>query len=66
MPFPAFLIQILIVLAIAGVFLWAITQFPIDAQIVTLIRVVIVVCVAIWLLYALLGMVGPGFYPLRH
>lgn len=65
--FPAFLIQIVIVLVIVGVLLWALTQFPIDPAISNIIRVVVIVCVAIWLLYALLGMAGglPA-YPLRR
>jgi hypothetical protein len=58
--FPAFLIQIVVVLLIVGLILWAITQIPMDATIARIIRVVVVVCVVIWLLYALLGMSGSG------
>lgn len=64
--FPAFLIQILIVLLIAGLILWAVSQFPIDATIARIIRVVIIVVVCIWLIYALAGMLPGGFYPARR
>jgi hypothetical protein len=37
-------------LVIAGLVLWAISQFPLDATIVRLIRVVVVVAVVLWLL----------------
>lgn len=60
---PVFLIQIVICLVIVGVVLWAISQFPIDPAIGNLIRVVVVVFVAIWLLYALLGMAGAVTWP---
>lgn len=63
MIFPAVLIQILIVLVIVGVILWGITQIPMDATIARLVRVVVIVFVAIWLLYLLLGIAGysPAF-----
>lgn len=63
--FPAILIQIVIVLAVVGLFLWAVTQIPMDDAIRKIIRVVIIVFVCLWLLYALMGMVGGGFtlYP---
>lgn len=44
-------------LLLAGIFLWAIKQFPIDAEVVKLIKVVIIVVLAIWVLAAL------GFLP---
>ncbi len=59
---PEALISIVIVLAIAGLILWAITQFPLDATIAKLIRVVIIVVVCIWLIYFLAGML-PGSFP---
>ena len=61
--FPVFLIQIVIVLTVVGLILWAIQQFPIDATIAKVIRVVVVVGVCIWLLYALMGMAGPTPWP---
>jgi hypothetical protein len=47
------LISILVVLVIAGLVLWAVSQFPLDATIVRIIRVVVVVFVVLWLLQAL-------------
>ena len=65
--FPAALIQIVIVLAICGLLLWAITQFPMYATIARIIRVVVIVAVVIYLLYFLLGMAGGLSTPLiRH
>lgn len=56
--FPALLLQVLLVLLIAGVILWAITQFPIDPTIARLIRVVVIVVIAVWLIYILFGLAG--------
>jgi hypothetical protein len=53
-----FLIQIVIVLVIVGLLLWVVTQLPIDAAIARIIRVVVIVCVCIWLLYLLAGFAG--------
>ena len=47
------LISILVVLIIAGLILWAVSQFPLDATIVRIIRVVVVVFVVLWLLQQL-------------
>jgi hypothetical protein len=58
--FPAFLIQIVVVLLVVGLILWAVTQIPMDATIARIIRVVVIVCVVIWLLYVLLGIAGTG------
>ncbi len=49
------LISIIVALVLAGLILWAITQFPLDATIVKLIRVVVVVAVVLWLLNVLLN-----------
>lgn len=46
------IISILVVLIIAGLVLWAVSQFPLDATIVRIIRVVVVVAVILWLLQA--------------
>ncbi len=43
--FPAILIQVLIVLLVVGLILWAISQFPLDPQIAKVIRVVVIVAV---------------------
>jgi type IV secretory pathway TrbL component len=61
--FPAFLIQLLIVLLIAGVVLWAISQFPIDPTIARVIRVVVIVVIVIYLIYAIVPLLaGPGYH----
>jgi len=65
--FPGFLIEILIVLLIVGLILWALGQFPIDPVIARVIRVVIIVVVCIWLIYALASFLpAGGFYPARR
>lgn len=56
---PAILLQLLIVLLITGVLLWAVQQFPLDPVIARIIRVVVVVLCVIWVVYALLGVAGP-------
>jgi hypothetical protein len=58
--FPAFLIQLIVVLVIAGLILWAIGQIPMDPVISRIIRVVIIVVVCIWLLYFLVGVLPGG------
>ena len=55
---PVFLIQIVIVLIIVGLILWAVTQIPMDPAIARIIRVIVIVCVVIWLLCALMGYAG--------
>jgi hypothetical protein len=60
--FPAFLIQLLIVLLIAGLVLWAISQFPLDPTIQRLVRVVIIVVVVIYLIYVLVPLLGGPAY----
>lgn len=52
------LISIIIDLAIVGLVLWAIEQFPLDPTMAKLIRVVVVVFAVIYLLYLLQGHVG--------
>lgn len=52
------ILSILFVLAIAGVLLWAIKQFPIDPMISKFITVVVIVVIAIWLLLTLARLLG--------
>jgi hypothetical protein len=47
------IVSIVVCLILAGLALWAISQFPLDPIIVRIIRVVIVVAVVLWLLRAL-------------
>ena len=65
--FPAFLIQLVIVLVIVGLALWVIGQIPMDPAIARIIRVVVIVFVCLWLLYLLVGVLptGPLYYPRR-
>jgi hypothetical protein len=49
------LVPILVALIIAGLILWAITQFPLDATIVKLIRVVVVVVAVLYVIDLLFG-----------
>ena len=66
--FPPFLISLIVGLVIVGLVLWVLGQLPIDAAIQRIIRVVIIVCVVLWLLSVLLGW-GGGLaypYPARH
>ena len=52
------LITVVVVLILAGVFLWALQQLPIDATMKQLARVVIIVAAVIWLVYVLLHLTG--------
>jgi hypothetical protein len=63
--FPALLLQVLNVLIIVGLVLWAVSQIPMDAVIARIIRVVVIVFVAIWLIYILFGLASGGA-PLFH
>lgn len=55
----------IITLVLAGLVLWAITQFPLDATIAKIIRVVVVVAVVLWLLGAFFGFPGLGAFRYR-
>ncbi len=61
--FPAFLLQIIVVLIIVGLILWAVSQIPMDPAIAKIIRVIVIVCVVLWLLSILLGYSGAGIGP---
>jgi type IV secretory pathway TrbL component len=50
-----FLIEIVIVLVVVGLVLWAVQQIPMDPAIARMIRVVVIVGVVLWLLYFLSG-----------
>ena len=62
--FPPFLIQLVISLIIIGLLLYVVNLLPIDAGIKQIIRVVIIVFIVIWLLYALMG-AAPVSFPRR-
>ena len=67
--FPGFLIEIIVVLIVVGLILWLVEQFPLDPTIARIIRVVVIVAVCLWLLYALVGFLpsgGWGNAPMRR
>lgn len=64
--FPAALIQVIVVCFIAGLVLWGVQQFPLDATIQKLIRVIIIVVVGIYLIYVLVGMLGGTPFLYQH
>ena len=49
------IIEIVVVLIIAGLVLWALGQFPIDATIARIIRVVVIVAAVLYCIGALTG-----------
>lgn len=55
---PGGLIEVVAALVVVGIILWGLTQLPIDPAIQKYIRVLIVVVVAIWVVYVLVGMIG--------
>ena len=59
MPFP--LISIVVALIIVGLILWVVSQIPMDPVIARIIRVVVIVCVVLWLLSILMG--GGSYFP---
>jgi hypothetical protein len=63
--FPGFLIEILITLIIVGLVFWIIQQIPIPEPFGRIIRVVLVVVFAIWLIYVLAGLLPVGYPRLR-
>jgi uncharacterized protein (DUF983 family) len=66
--FPPFLVSLIVGLVVVGLVLWVLSQIPMDATIARIIRVVIIVCVVLWLLSILTGY-GTGIaypYPVRR
>jgi hypothetical protein len=63
--FPGVLLEIIVALVIV---LWLIQQSPMDPAIARIIRVVVIVFAAIWLLYLVVGLLGsvPGYPVLRR
>ncbi len=54
------IIQLLVVLVVLGLALWALEQLPIDATIRQIIRVVVIVLIILWLLSVFFGLAGLG------
>jgi len=63
--FPPFLIQLVITLIIVGLLLYVVNLLPIEPNIKQIIRVLVIVFIVIWLLYALMG-AAPASYPFRR
>lgn len=53
-----FVLNVIVVLAIVGVLLWALPRLPLDATIKSIIRTLVIVVVAIWLILVLAGLLG--------
>jgi cytochrome b subunit of formate dehydrogenase len=54
------LLSLLVILVIAGLILWALGQFPLDATIAKLIKVVVVVFAVIACIYVLFPLLSAG------
>jgi thiosulfate reductase cytochrome b subunit len=52
------MLTIVIVLVIAGLILWAVTQVPLDPAIQRMIHVVVIVCCVIFLIYELVSVLN--------
>lgn len=53
------LIQIIVILIVVGVLLWAVNSFiPMDARVKQILNVVVIIALVIWLLFFLLGIAG--------
>jgi hypothetical protein len=59
------LLQVVLILIVAGIILWGVLQLPIDATIKQIIKVAVIVVVAIWLVYILFGVAGTIPHVLR-
>lgn len=58
-------LALIFILVIAGVILWALTQFPeIDATLARMIRVIVIVVCVLYVVYFLFGLFG-GLPPLN-
>ena len=57
------MISIVVTLIVVGVLLWLVNSYiPMDGKIKRILNAVVVVCVAVWLLYAF-GVLGRGDVP---
>jgi Flp pilus assembly protein protease CpaA len=58
--------SIVVTLIVVGVLLWLVNRdIPLDGKVRRILNVVVVVCVATWLLYAL-GVLGRGDVPVSQ
>lgn len=49
------LLTLIAILVVVGVLLWALPRLPIDAQIVGIIRVLVIVVLVLWIVASFLG-----------
>ncbi len=61
---PNSLESIIFVLVVAGLILWAISQFQLDGTVAKLIKVVVVVVASMMVLHFLLGLMSSGWFSL--
>ena len=54
------LIQLVVALIVVGLLLWVVSQIPMDPTIARIIRVVVIVCVVLYLLNVFTGVFGSG------
>jgi hypothetical protein len=59
------ILSIIFVLVVAGLLLWALTQFPLDPTIARIIRVVVIVAAVLYSLVWLAGVMGVALPVLR-
>ena len=53
------LIQLIVILIVVGILLWAVNTFiPMDARVKQILNVVVIIALVIWLLFFLLGVAG--------
>lgn len=62
----AFLIYLLILVIVASVVWWALSQFPLPAPIANIVRVLVVVIFCVILIWLLLGFIPAIGTPLRR
>lgn len=55
---PLLILQIVIALVVVGVILYLLTLIPMDPTIATLIRVLVIGCIVVWLIYVLMSLFG--------
>lgn len=65
------MLGLILVIVVAALLLWALTQFPLDPTLVKLIRVVVIVVCVLYVVYFLFGLFGGaggglGFGHLNH
>ena len=55
---PHALLQLVLVIVVAGILLWGLTQIPMDATLQRMARVLVIVLVALYTLLLIAGLLG--------